>query len=156
MMRKLIGTAVIIAIAVVACASRRDFGPVDLYPMPKDTIRFPAPPQYVEWWGEVERCVGVGKPYYGVRWYAVKADRVAGFSANGFNGVAGVALPSHNAIVLGMPWVFDSAIVAHEMAHLVGSAGYHDPTIFQGRCKYLVGCWRECLTDTVPPSRRRQ
>ena len=153
-MKRLLSTLFCVLVVLVACAHtpKRFEGP-----LPDKALRITVtPPQYKEWWHEVEACAGRSKPFQSVRWYVV-ASGPDGFPwrnpyrNNAVVWVAGLAYSMSDQIVMASGWLFSAGDVKHEMLHLIASPASHDPRFYQGSCAGVVSCVGACLTDPEAP-----
>lgn len=152
-MNRLLRLSMVAAIFCVACAST----PVPVPPIPERPKLTPLPAGavpiaslpgiYVSWWRDVEQCAGRTANIARVSWYAV-VPATEGFKWNG-EMVLALAYDDRNAIVIAGPWLLDSMVVRHEILHLIASRRGHNPEYFQRRCRGLVMCFEDCLSDTT-------
>lgn len=112
-----------------------------------------------EWWLRAEACSGVHANFYAARFYVIPVEtNAAGRPVKGIDGkgpdslgfiVAG--LTTGNTITVGLPWLARGDIWTHEFGHVKASRGWHNPEIYQRKCRSVMSCVGSCLTDTLPP-----
>jgi hypothetical protein len=154
MLRKLLLTAFLFGVQMVACASAPRVQPRLDGGWPEDAIPVTVRDSYKTWWSEIEECSGGRRVRYeDVRWFAIMHHPPYGFWWTDKFGerlqVAGLAFSDRNAIVMGEGWLFKADFIRHEMLHLLASPLGHSPEMFQRRCRDLVLCIGRCLTDTL-------
>lgn len=75
------------------------------------------PPQYRQWWAEVEDCSGLAGSFESVRWYVVTSR---GFMLEGLpSPTAAFALPSTRSIYLASRFATRTDVIKHESLHLL-------------------------------------
>lgn len=152
--RRVLLTLLIVLTVLVACATAPRVGGLrgpDFLPDKALPIK-PTPPLYRQWWKDVEGCAGARKPVHRARFFFIAAPDGDGFRHPWFTDpLDGLAFPPRQWMAVASYAVLDSMTVRHEMLHLIASEGYHNPDLYQRRCKGLVWCYGSCLTDTLPP-----
>lgn len=155
--KKLLLTALILVIALIACATKPVPTPPPRPegPLPKGAAPITAiPPDYAVWFGEVKECVGYSRvEFQSIKWYMVLVKDDRGFRwpdpPKDTLWVAGLAYSQLTAIVMGDLWVLKAPEIRHEIMHLAASPYGHDAELYQRKCKHLVTCVGACRSDTL-------
>lgn len=133
------GTAVVLAL-ILNAGCVKPTGPA----LPAEAVPFSPPPVYMTWWGDVEKCATVTGAFSSVTWYVV--PNASYFVVNGST-YSGFWYGQSNSIVLAQFGSDTATIVRHEMLHALLQRGDHPPEYFQQRCRGVVDCSSQCVTD---------
>lgn len=142
MKKQVLLCAILVGLVTGYCDAVAQIDTLPTVPMPKvwdkegAEFRFDPPPEYVEIWHEVERCLGRTYDINRVRFYMVVADSFNTIQCDGGR-CFGKYEPREHSLYFPVPFLGSVILLKHEFIHALG-VQFHPPEPFL-RCADWTG-----------------